>query len=131
VVVPPILISTPHLVREMPQVLRSATPGEGCVERIPLASCYELTFFHCLRRILIKRKAEWGYVNVGSVLVPAFDENSDLQGDGLEIGDIWYFPKDAAHIIQGENAYYLKNIAFDKSPEVSRMRKVPACLRRW
>ena len=59
------------------------------------------------------RVAEWGYVYAGSVLVSAVDENGQNQVSKLNVGDIWYFPKGAAHTINGledENEYLL---AFD------------------
>lgn len=37
----------------------------------------------------------------GSILVSAVDETGKNQVDVLEVGDIWYFPKGAAHTIQG------------------------------
>lgn len=46
-------------------------------------------------------QAEWGYVYAGSILVSAVDETGKNQVDILEVGDIWYFPKGAAHTIQG------------------------------
>ena len=58
-------------------------------------------------------KAEWGYVYKGRVLVSAVDEDGKNQVDTLNVGDIWYFPKGEAHVIQGlddENEYLL---AFD------------------
>jgi len=46
----------------------------------------------------------------GSVLVSAVDENGKYQDVKVDVGDIWYFPKGAAHTIQGredENKYLL------------------------
>ncbi|CZR68499.1 related to oxalate decarboxylase [Phialocephala subalpina] len=43
------------------------------------------------------RVAEWGYLYSGSVLLSAVDEHGNYQVDKLEVGDIWYFPKGAAH----------------------------------
>ncbi|MCJ1347832.1 hypothetical protein MMC31_006062 [Peltigera leucophlebia] len=66
-----------------------------------------------LRELHWHRVAEWGYVYAGSILVSAVDETGKNQVDVLEVGDIWYFPKGAAHTIQGlsdENEYLL---AFD------------------
>lgn len=37
----------------------------------------------------------------GSILISAVDETGKNQVDVLEVGDIWYFPKGAAHTIQG------------------------------
>ncbi|KAK4495016.1 hypothetical protein PRZ48_013343 [Zasmidium cellare] len=56
------------------------------------------------------RVAEWGFVYAGRVAVSAVDENGQNQWEVLEVGDIWYFPKGAAHTIQGledENEYLL------------------------
>lgn len=50
-------------------------------------------------------QAEWGYVYAGEVLVSAVDEKGDYQVDKLQVGDIWYFPKGAAHTVQG--TYYV------------------------
>ena len=49
----------------------------------------------------------------GEVLISAVDESGKYQVEKLGYGDIWYFPKGAAHTIQGladENEYLL---AFD------------------
>lgn len=56
------------------------------------------------------RVAEWGYVYAGQVQVSAVDENGKNQVETLNVGDIWYFPKGAAHTIQGladQNEYLL------------------------
>ncbi|CAK4034952.1 Oxalate decarboxylase [Lecanosticta acicola] len=56
------------------------------------------------------RVAEWGFVYAGRVAVGAVDENGKNSWDILEVGDIWYFPKGAAHVVQGledENEYLL------------------------
>jgi len=50
---------------------------------------------------LIWLQAEWGYVYAGRVRVSAVDEDGNYQIDTLEVGDIWYFPKGAAHTVQG------------------------------
>lgn len=50
---------------------------------------------------LMQQQAEWGYVYAGRVLVSAVDENGKNQVDILEVGDIWYFPKGEAHVLQG------------------------------
>ena len=39
----------------------------------------------------------------GRILVSAVDEAGKNQVDILEVGDIWYFPKGAAHVLQGLN----------------------------
>ncbi|KAF2628507.1 Bicupin, oxalate decarboxylase/oxidase [Macroventuria anomochaeta] len=57
--------------------------------------------------------AGWGQVLFGRVLVSAVEENGRHQVTELGFGDIWYFPKDQAHTVQGlddENEYLL---AFD------------------
>ncbi|KAH6674224.1 oxalate decarboxylase [Halenospora varia] len=63
-----------------------------------------------LRELHWHRVAEWGYVYSGEVLVSAVDEDGNYQVDKLGVGDIWYFPKGAAHTVQGladENEYLL------------------------
>ncbi|TVY40634.1 putative oxalate decarboxylase [Lachnellula subtilissima] len=63
-----------------------------------------------LRELHWHRVAEWGYVYSGQVLLSAVDEQGEYQVDKLNVGDIWYFPKGAAHTIQGladENEYLL------------------------
>jgi oxalate decarboxylase len=55
-------------------------------------------------------KAEWGFVYAGRIIVSAVDENGQYQVDTLDVGDIWYFPKGAAHTVQGledENEFLL------------------------
>ncbi|CAM1511983.1 Fc.00g094960.m01.CDS01 [Cosmosporella sp. VM-42] len=66
------------------------------------------------------RVAEWGIVYNGSVLISAVDEHGQYQVEKLNYGDIWYFPKGAAHTIQGleeENEYLLvfDEADFDKT----------------
>jgi oxalate decarboxylase len=56
------------------------------------------------------RVAEWGFVYNGSLLLSAVDELGRYQTEVLNYGDIWYFPKGAAHTLQGlgaENEYLL------------------------
>ncbi|KAK2780989.1 hypothetical protein FQN53_000839, partial [Emmonsiellopsis sp. PD_33] len=63
-----------------------------------------------IRELHWHRVAEWGFLYSGSILVSAVDENGKYQVDKLEVGDIWYFPKGAAHTVQGledENEYLL------------------------
>ncbi|KAG8667978.1 hypothetical protein FPOAC2_13188 [Fusarium poae] len=63
-----------------------------------------------IRELHWHRVAEWGFVYNGSVLVSAVDEHGRYQEEVLNYGDIWYFPKGAAHTIQGladENEYLL------------------------
>ncbi|KAF7541537.1 hypothetical protein G7Z17_g11943 [Cylindrodendrum hubeiense] len=63
-----------------------------------------------IRELHWHRVAEWGIVYSGSVLISAVDEFGRYQTEQLNYGDIWYFPKGAAHTIQGldeENEYLL------------------------
>ena len=86
--------------------------------------------------MLSLRQAEWGFVYNGSVLISAVDEDGKYQVEKLNYGDIWYvdhevqplwrmvllpsvvliwklsryFPKGAAHTVQGlddENEFLL------------------------
>ncbi|KAF9773133.1 hypothetical protein IL306_009095 [Fusarium sp. DS 682] len=63
-----------------------------------------------IRELHWHRVAEWGIVYNGSVLISAVDEHGRYQEEVLNYGDIWYFPKGAAHTVQGladENEYLL------------------------
>ncbi|PGH01482.1 hypothetical protein AJ79_07920 [Helicocarpus griseus UAMH5409] len=63
-----------------------------------------------IRELHWHRVAEWGFVYSGSVLVSAVNEDGKYEVDKLGVGDIWYFPKGAAHAVQGlddENEYLL------------------------
>ncbi|KIL87814.1 hypothetical protein FAVG1_08693 [Fusarium avenaceum] len=63
-----------------------------------------------IRELHWHRVAEWGIVYNGSVLISAVDEFGRYQEEVLNYGDIWYFPKGAAHTVQGladENEYLL------------------------
>lgn len=63
-----------------------------------------------IRELHWHRVAEWGFVYSGSVLISAVDEFGRYQVEKLNYGDIWYFPKGAAHTVQGlddENEYLL------------------------
>ncbi|KAI5463576.1 RmlC-like cupin domain-containing protein [Mariannaea sp. PMI_226] len=63
-----------------------------------------------LRELHWHRVAEWGFVYNGSIEISAVDEFGRYQVETLNYGDIWYFPKGAAHTIQGldeENEYLL------------------------
>ncbi|KAK1765580.1 Bicupin, oxalate decarboxylase/oxidase [Phialemonium atrogriseum] len=63
-----------------------------------------------VRELHWHRVAEWGIVYAGRVLISAVDEFGRYQVEELGYGDIWYFPKGAAHTIQGldeENEYLL------------------------
>ena len=56
------------------------------------------------------RVAEWGFVYEGEVLLSAVDPDGKNQVAKLTKGDYWYFPKGAAHGIQGladQNEYLL------------------------
>lgn len=55
-------------------------------------------------------QAEWGWVYAGRILVSAVDEEGRYTQSILNVGDVWYFPKGAAHTVQGlddENEYLL------------------------
>ncbi|KAM0715629.1 hypothetical protein Q7P37_009127 [Cladosporium fusiforme] len=63
-----------------------------------------------IRELHWHRVAEWGYVYSGQVAVGAVDEFGRNQYEILNEGDIWYFPKGEAHVIQGlgdQNEYLL------------------------
>ena len=63
-----------------------------------------------IRELHWHRVAEWGYVYKGQVAVAAVDEEGRNQVEVLNVGDIWYFPKGEAHVIQGladQNEYLL------------------------
>lgn len=63
-----------------------------------------------IRELHWHRVAEWGYVYQGQVAVSAVDEFGRNQVEVLSEGDIWYFPKGEAHVIQGladQNEYLL------------------------
>ncbi|KAK2599740.1 hypothetical protein N8I77_011470 [Diaporthe amygdali] len=63
-----------------------------------------------IRELHWHRVAEWGFVYAGKIIVSAVDENGQYQVDTLDVGDIWYFPKGAAHTVQGledENEFLL------------------------
>ncbi|KAH7134072.1 RmlC-like cupin domain-containing protein [Dactylonectria macrodidyma] len=73
-----------------------------------------------IRELHWHRVAEWGIVYNGSVRISAVDEFGRYQVEDLGYGDIWYFPKGAAHTIQGldeENEYLLvfDDADFDKA----------------
>ncbi|KAK4192566.1 oxalate decarboxylase oxdD [Podospora australis] len=63
-----------------------------------------------IRELHWHRVAEWGFVYSGSVLISAVDEFGRYEVAKLNYGDIWYFPKGAAHTVQGledENEFLL------------------------
>lgn len=60
-------------------------------------------------------QAEWGFVYNGSVLVSAVDENGKFVNEKLEYGDIWYFPKGAAHTVQGLDDHNEFLLVFDEA----------------
>jgi oxalate decarboxylase len=63
-----------------------------------------------IREMHWHRVAEWGYVYHGQIAVSAVDEDGRNQVEVLNVGDIWYFPKGEAHVIQGladQNEYLL------------------------
>ncbi|EGD87242.2 uncharacterized protein TERG_03492 [Trichophyton rubrum CBS 118892] len=47
------------------------------------------------------RVAEWAYIYAGSFLISAVTEDGQFQLDKLGVGDMYYFPKGAAHSLQG------------------------------
>lgn len=68
-----------------------------------------------IRELHWHRVAEWGFVYAGRVTVSAVDADGNFQVSTLQPGDVWYFPKGIAHVIQGlddENEYLL---AFDEA----------------
>lgn len=63
-----------------------------------------------IRELHWHRVAEWGFVYSGSILISAVDEFGRYEVAKLNYGDIWYFPKGAAHTVQGledENEFLL------------------------
>lgn len=52
----------------------------------------------------------------------AVDENGDYQVDKLEVGDIWYFPKGAAHTVQGLHSIYCLSPYSTNPEKVLQMR---------
>ncbi|USW54963.1 Putative rmlC-like cupin domain superfamily, rmlC-like jelly roll protein [Septoria linicola] len=65
-------------------------------------------------RLLKGGWAEWGFVYSGRIGVSAVDEDGRNSYDVLGVGDVWYFPKGAAHTIHGlsDEAEYL--LVFDE-----------------
>ncbi|KAM0287249.1 hypothetical protein ACHAQH_000563 [Verticillium albo-atrum] len=68
-----------------------------------------------IRELHWHRVAEWGFVYNGSVLVSAVDENGKFVNEKLEYGDIWYFPKGAAHTVQGLDDHNEFLLVFDEA----------------
>ncbi|KAI1097495.1 putative oxalate decarboxylase oxdC [Jackrogersella minutella] len=63
-----------------------------------------------IRELHWHRVAEWGYVYSGSIIISAVDQNGKFEYSKLGVGDVWYFPKGAAHTVQGledENEFLL------------------------
>ncbi|KAK4220746.1 oxalate decarboxylase oxdD [Podospora fimiseda] len=54
-----------------------------------------------IRELHWHRVAEWGFVYSGSILISAVDESGKHEVAKFNYGDIWYFPKGAAHTVQG------------------------------
>ncbi|EZF30614.1 oxalate decarboxylase [Trichophyton mentagrophytes] len=54
-----------------------------------------------IRQMHWHRVAEWAYIYAGSFLVSAVTEDGQFQLDKLGVGDMYYFPKGAAHSLQG------------------------------
>ncbi|EFE31014.1 uncharacterized protein ARB_02208 [Trichophyton benhamiae CBS 112371] len=67
-----------------------------------------------IRQMHWHRVAEWGYVYAGSILVFAVTEDGQYQIDKLTPGDIYYFPKGAAHSFQGIEDENEVLVAFDE-----------------
>ncbi|EEQ29886.1 putative oxalate decarboxylase [Microsporum canis] len=66
-----------------------------------------------IRQMHWHRVAEWGYVYAGAILVFAVSEDGRYQIDKLTPGDIYYFPKGAAHSFQGLEDENEVLVAFD------------------
>ncbi|DAA78741.1 TPA_exp: putative oxalate decarboxylase [Trichophyton benhamiae CBS 112371] len=54
-----------------------------------------------IRQMHWHRVAEWAYIYAGSFLISAVTEDGQFQLDKLGVGDMYYFPKGAAHSLQG------------------------------
>ncbi|EFR04214.1 oxalate decarboxylase oxdD [Nannizzia gypsea CBS 118893] len=66
-----------------------------------------------IRQMHWHRVAEWGYVYAGAILVSAVSEDGQYQIDKLTPGDMYYFPKGAAHSFQGLEDENEVLVAFD------------------
>ncbi|KXH32171.1 oxalate decarboxylase [Colletotrichum simmondsii] len=68
-----------------------------------------------VRELHWHKVAEWGFVYSGSIIIGAVGEDGKSQVEQLNYGDIWYFPKGAAHYVQGvaEESEFL--LAFDEA----------------
>ncbi|KAM5468341.1 putative oxalate decarboxylase [Microsporum audouinii] len=66
-----------------------------------------------IRQMHWHRVAEWGYVYAGAILVFAVSEDGRYQIDKLTPGDMYYFPKGAAHSFQGLEDENEVLVAFD------------------
>ncbi|GIZ37665.1 hypothetical protein CKM354_000110700 [Cercospora kikuchii] len=67
-----------------------------------------------VRELHWHKVAEWGFVYSGRIGVSAVDEDGRNSYDVLGVGDVWYFPKGAAHTVHGlsDEAEYL--LVFDE-----------------
>ncbi|EEQ31560.1 putative oxalate decarboxylase [Microsporum canis] len=54
-----------------------------------------------IRQMHWHRVAEWAYIYAGGFLISAVTEDGQFQLDKLGVGDMYYFPKGAAHSLQG------------------------------
>ncbi|KAF3480502.1 oxalate decarboxylase oxdD [Arthroderma uncinatum] len=54
-----------------------------------------------IRQMHWHRVAEWAYIYAGTFLISAVSEDGKFQLDKLTVGDMYYFPKGAAHSLQG------------------------------
>ncbi|KAF5673853.1 oxalate decarboxylase [Fusarium heterosporum] len=96
------------------RLLKGGWTREQVIQDLPsshdIAGAQQHLVKGAIRELHWHRVAEWGFVYNGSVLVSAVDEHGRYQEEVLNYGDIWYFPKGAAHTVQGladENEYLL------------------------
>ncbi|KAM0342631.1 hypothetical protein ACHAPU_009361 [Fusarium lateritium] len=96
------------------RLLKGGWTREQVIQDLPsshdIAGAQQHLVKGAIRELHWHRVAEWGIVYNGSVLISAVDEHGRYQEEVLNYGDIWYFPKGAAHTVQGladENEYLL------------------------
>ncbi|KAF4996074.1 hypothetical protein FGRMN_4736 [Fusarium graminum] len=96
------------------RLLKGGWTREQVIQDLPsshdIAGAQQHLVKGAIRELHWHRVAEWGIVYNGSVLISAVDEYGRYQEEVLNYGDIWYFPKGAAHTVQGladENEYLL------------------------
>ncbi|KAI1503468.1 RmlC-like cupin domain-containing protein [Biscogniauxia marginata] len=96
------------------RILRGGWVREQVVTDLPesrdIASAQQHLTKGSIRELHWHRVAEWGYLYAGSILISGVDQDGRYQVAKLEVGDIWYFPKGAAHTVQGledENEFLL------------------------